>query len=224
MRSESWDAALPPPGSSCPRAGTERDAPPRRPHARRRSRQGGGIEQHVADVVVQEVDLVDIEDPAGWPRRADPARAPSLPHAARGRCRPEPATRSSVAFKGRSTTMHRRRTEASSPRATRSSNEGTAGRDGMNGQSATTSISGRSSARPRTAVDFPVLLGPLDEQAADGRIDRIDQERLFEALLVDDGCERVVPHGGRAAFRTSARPAGSARSAKSRSTARPCLG
>ena len=34
----------------------------------------------------------------------------------------------------------------------------------------------------------------LDEDAADGGVDGVDQERLLEALLVDDGRERVQAH------------------------------
>ncbi len=74
----------------------------------------------------------------------------------------EPATRSSVALSGRST-METRRAAASrrSPRARRSRQaaHGAAGSH-EKGHPATTSISGISSASPRTAVDLPVPLGP----------------------------------------------------------------
>ena len=71
----------------------------------------------------------------------------------------EPATRSSVAFSGSVTMRMRRRAEGSSSVRAVHRSHGACGSH-EKGQSATTSISGRSAASPRTAVDFPVPLGP----------------------------------------------------------------
>ena len=122
----------------------------------------GRVEQDVRQVVVEEVDLVDVEDAAV--RLGEQARLErrARPRAAPGRCRPCPATRSSVAFSGRSTIRRRRRVDRQLARRAARARHDAQGSAGSheNGQSATTSISGSSSASPRTAVDFPVPLGP----------------------------------------------------------------
>ena len=48
------------------------------------------VEEHVAEVVVEEVDLVDVEDPAVRLGEQPGLRARRCPRAARGRCRPSP--------------------------------------------------------------------------------------------------------------------------------------
>ena len=100
-----------------------------------------GVEEHVAEVVVQEVDLVDV-----GPRFASassPGWSAAMPSRSARAMSTEPATRSSVALSGRLTMRTRRATIGSSPAARRSaqSAHGSAGSQ-EKGQSATTSISG----------------------------------------------------------------------------------
>ena len=71
----------------------------------------------------------------------------------------EPATRSSVAFSGRSTTRTCLLRDSSRPFRSRQTGHGSAGSHEKE-QSATTSICGISAASPRTAVDLAVPLGP----------------------------------------------------------------
>ena len=102
-------AARPPRGSSCPtsrkRAACDDAETPSRSTCTRPMR--GGVEQHVDEVVGQQVDLVDVEDAAVRARpagRAGTRRRPS--RSARSRSS-VPSTRSSVAPIGSSTSAHR---------------------------------------------------------------------------------------------------------------------
>ena len=120
------------------------------------------IEEHVRQVVVEQVDLVDVEDPAV--RLCQQARLERL---LAGGQRPGDVDRAGDAILGgvqgqvddpAASSHHRQLLTAPNP--LRAAAHGSAGEQ-ENGQSATTSISGRSSESPRTAVDFPVPLGPL---------------------------------------------------------------
>ena len=155
----------------------------------------GRVEEDVADVVVEEVDLVDVEDsPVGL------GEEPRLEgHHALSQGTGDVDGAGDAVLGG----VER---EVDDPHAPPVGAEpfaaldplpaGGAGDAGSHekGQSATISISGRSSARPRTAVDLPVPLGPSTRTPAHGGVDGVDQERLHEALLVDDGRERVQAH------------------------------
>ena len=122
----------------------------------------GRVEEHVAEMVVEEVDLVDVEDA--------PVRLREEPRLERHRSLSQRAgdvDGAGDAVLGRverkvdhahAPTVRAEQLSSRDPRP-RQAGHGSAGSH-ENGQSATTSISGRSSASPRTAVDFPVPLGP----------------------------------------------------------------
>ena len=122
----------------------------------------GRVEQDVRQVVVEQVDLVDVEDPAvrlgEQPRLERPLALLQRPGDVDAAGRRDPRSRSAA---GRRSAAAAATTGSSSPRAAPGTiAHGSCGSH-ENGQSATTSISGRSSASPRTAVDLPVPLGPL---------------------------------------------------------------
>jgi hypothetical protein len=98
-----------------------------------------------------------------------------------------------VAFSGRSTIGRRRRVAgSSSPAATRARQSAQAGRAGSqpNGHPATTPISGSSSLSPRTAVDFPVPLGPrTSTPPTDGLI------ALSRSAWVSHVCPTIAANG-----------------------------
>ena len=93
----------------------------------------------------------------------------------------EPATRSSVALSGRLTMRTRRATTGSSSPAARRAAQSAHGSAGSQekGQSATTSISGRSAARPRTAVDLPVPLGPTTSTPPTAGLTALSRSAVF---------------------------------------------
>ena len=93
----------------------------------------------------------------------------------------EPATRSSVALSGRVTIRTRRETTGSSSPSARLATQSSHGWTGSQekGQSPTTSISGRSAARPRTAVDLPVPLGPTTSTPPTAGLTALSRSAVF---------------------------------------------
>ena len=131
-----------------------------------------GVEQDVGEVVVEQVDLVDVEDPAV--RLGEQARLerPLALLSAPGRRRRCPTTRSSVAFSGRSTMRRRRRTTGSSSRgrARHAAHAGAAGSH-ENGQSATTVDLRQQLGEAADGGRLARAARALDQDAADRRVD-----------------------------------------------------
>jgi hypothetical protein len=124
----------------------------------------GGVEQQVNDVVVEQVDLVHVQQPAV--RRRQHARLEVALALLDGFSMSSvPTTRSSVALTGRSTKRVRRdvngqHLSAGQPVAAVVAQESWPFGSHANGQSATTWISGSSAASARAAVDLAVPRSP----------------------------------------------------------------
>ena len=120
----------------------------------------GRIEQQVDQMVVQQIDLVDVQDAAMRPasRPGSKCTAPSLSACWRSI---EPATRSSVAPTGSSTSRTGRvSTDASGPKGPSGESGFVSAGSEENRSPAMTSIGGSIWVRARTSVDFAVPFSP----------------------------------------------------------------
>jgi hypothetical protein len=159
------------------------------PHRRR-------VEQDVAEMVVEQVDLVDVEDPAvGLGQQPRRQRQDALVQ------RAGHVQRAGDAVLGR---VERQRDQrpAAAQRGQRRAAGGASDADRALGRSR---IAPERAARDHLdlaqqleqAAHRGRLRGPgraAHQQPADGRIHRVDQERALQALLADDGGERETLH------------------------------
>ncbi len=156
--------------------------------------EGGGVEQQVDQVVVQQVDLVDVEHAA-----VGCGQQPGLVRRDAGRERALQVQRPDEAVLGGADRQldEAGRTRAGRERGVRAVRALRVRRGGVAGEAAALHDRDRRQQRGERAHDGRLggALLAADEDTPDGRRDGVDDEREAQVVQPDDGGERVGAHG-----------------------------